>query len=183
MALRKRRHRGGSPLPMNPEEVSSFVSKTAACTLTACGKARFRDRSRPCFISTDRIRCFNLQTCMHQIVAECARSCSSWSGPGLGRSFRCKAGRSQFLFEFGVPLQSLSNETVRDLHGAMTKGTASEATLFSLQNEERRVQSHRFSPMAFFPIGFASCSSFWQRQRIAGTVWALQRAIPWEEPV
>ena len=43
-------------------------------------------------------------------------------------SFRCK---------------TVSTASVRK--GAMTRGRASTATLFSLQNEERRVQSHLFS--------------------------------------
>ena len=47
---------------------------------------------------------------------------------GQGRSFRCK---------------TVSTASVRK--GAMTRRRASTATLFSQQNEERRVQSHRFS--------------------------------------
>ena len=87
---------------------------------------------------------FQLAKACKQIVTERARPCSL---RGQGRSFGCKTGCSQFLFEFDVPLhdQSFSNKTVRDLHGALTKGRASEANLFSLQNEEHRVQSHPFS--------------------------------------
>ena len=47
---------------------------------------------------------------------------------GQGGSFRCK---------------TVSTASVRK--GAMTRRRASTATLFSQQNEERRVQSHRFS--------------------------------------
>ena len=57
------------------------------------------------------------------IVAERARPCRR----GQGGSFRCI---------------SVSTASVRK--GAMTKRRASTATLFSQQNEERRVQSHRF---------------------------------------
>ena len=47
---------------------------------------------------------------------------------GQGGSFRCK-----------------TVSTVSVLKGAMTRRRVSMATLFSQQNEERRVQSHRFS--------------------------------------
>ena len=61
----------------------------------------------------------------------CSRPASYWtalSGRGPCGSFRCK---------------TVSTASVRK--GAMTRRRASTATLFSLQNEERRVQSHRCS--------------------------------------
>ena len=76
-------------------------------------------------------------TFKHLVVAERARPCSSGlvelltalsSRRGLCGSFRCK---------------TVSIASVRK--GAMTRRRTSTATLFSLQSEERRVQSHRFS--------------------------------------
>ena len=71
----KRIHRGGggggSPLPMNPLEVSSFVSKSTECALTACEHVFTID---PCFIA-----CNIHSTFKELIVAERARPCSSGS--------------------------------------------------------------------------------------------------------
>ena len=43
---RRRVHRGGSPLPMNPPRSFKFRFMRARCV-----RPRFRDRSRPCFIA------------------------------------------------------------------------------------------------------------------------------------
>ena len=159
--LDQARTQGGHHCQWTPLQVSSFVSKSAPSTLTAL-RARFRDRSRAVRdYMFHRIQgSFNLQRASiwsSQSTQDQARPCGSGTGKPVidcteaaharsGRTGHFGAKRwSQFLFEFNVPLQSLSNETVRDLHGAMMRRRALEATTFSLQNEERKVQSQRFS--------------------------------------
>ena len=63
--LIRRVHRGGggSPLPMNPLEVSSFVSKSAACALTACEHVFVIDPDRV----SSHARFTQLSTCKHLI--------------------------------------------------------------------------------------------------------------------
>ena len=149
-----------------PLEVSSFVSKStayAACALR-CVRARFRDRSRPCFIAC---ACDVHATFKHLIDAERARPCSSLGARrclgavrGPCGSFRCK---------------TVSTASVRK--GAMTRRRASTATLFSLQNEERRVQSHRFSGRFAYGEGIsernpASQIDQHRRRSTSGRCWA-----------
>ena len=85
---------------------------------------------------------------------------------GQGRSFRCKMVRTA-----SVRL------------GAMTRRRASTATLFSQQNEERRVQSHRFSGRLAYGEGISernSASKIDQHRRrlTSGRCWAAADRSP-----
>ena len=127
----RRVHRGGSPLPMNPPRSFKFRFNMFKINgmRAHCVRARFRDRSRPCFIAC---ACDVHSTFKDLIVAERAKPCTCTCSPerrvaalsrrGQGGSFRCKM---------------VSTASVRK--GAMTRRRASTATLFSQQNEERRV--------------------------------------------
>ena len=64
---------GGSPLPMNPPRSFKFRFKINGMR-AHCVRARFRDRSRPCFIACT---CDVHSTFKDLIVAERARPCSS----------------------------------------------------------------------------------------------------------
>ena len=123
---------------MNPPRSFKFRFKINGMR-AHCVRARFRDWSRACFIAC---ACDVHSTSKDLIVAERGRPlvsrryvCSSGrrvteytlSRRGQGGSFRCK---------------TVSTASVRK--GAMTERRASTATLFSQQNEEHRVQSHRF---------------------------------------
>ena len=95
----RRVHRGGSPLPMNPPRSFKFRFKISGiCRMGAhCVRARFRDRSRPCFIAC---ACDVHATFKHLIVAERARPCSS--GPGellTALSRRGQCGSFKFRFK------------------------------------------------------------------------------------
>ena len=89
--------------------------------------------SRPCFIAC---ACDVHSTFKDLIIAQSAQDrvarggelLTALSRRGQGGSFQCK---------------TVSTASVRK--GAMTKRRASMPTLFSQRNEERRVQSHRFS--------------------------------------
>ena len=124
-------HRVGSPLPMKPPRSFKFRFKiNGICRMPAhCVRARFRDRSRPCFIA-----CALRRSCNFQASDRCRARKTVYLGArritdcGQCASFRCK---------------TVSTASVRK--GAMTRRRASTATLFSLQNEECRVQSHFFS--------------------------------------
>ena len=114
-----------------PLEVSSFVStcsKSFACALTACehvfaiDHGRVSSHAHATFIQLSRI--WLLQSAQDRVRV--AREASYWltalSRRGQGGSFRCKM---------------VSTASVR--RGAMTRRRASTATLYSQQNEERRV--------------------------------------------
>ena len=151
---------------MNPPRSFKFRFKiNGTCRMRAqCVRARFRDRSRPCFIAC----AFDVHaTFKHLIVAERARPCSS--GPGelltaLSRRGQCGSFRCKTV-----------STSVRK--GAMTRRRALTATLFSLQNEERRVQSHRFSGRFAYGEGIsernpASKIDQHRRRSTSGRCWA-----------
>ena len=122
-------------------------------------------RSIPAVFHRMRIR----RSCNFQasVVAERARPCRSGPGElltaqsrrGECGSFRCK---------------TVSTASVRK--GTMTRRRASTATLFSLQNEERRVQSHRFSGRLAYGgrTGISERSKIDQHRRrsTSGRCWA-----------
>ena len=123
-----------APLPMSPPRSFKFRFKiNGTCRMRAqCVRARFRDRSRTCFIAC----AFDVHaTFKHLIVAECARPCSS--GPGELLAALSRRGQCGSFW-----CKTVSTASVRK--GAMTWRRALTATLFSLQNEEHRVQSHPF---------------------------------------
>ena len=67
--------------------------------------------------------------------------------------------------------------------GAMTRRRASTATLFSQQNEERRVQSHRFSGRLAYGEGIseknpASKIDQHRRRSTSGRCWAAADRSP-----
>ena len=138
---------GGSPLQMNPPRSFKFRFKiNGICRMRAhCEHvfAAIDPAARPCFIAC---ACDIHSTFKHLIVAKRARPCSS--GPGqlltaLSRRGKCGSFRCK----------TVSTASVRK--GAMTRRRASTATLFSLQNEERRMQSHRF----FWSLGIRGRNS------------------------
>ena len=172
----RRVHRGGSPLPMNPPRSFKFRFKINGMR-AHCVRARFRDRSRACF---HRMRICDVHyvhsTFKDLIVEEGARPLrvarggellTTLSGRGQGGSFRCK---------------TVSTASVRK--GAMTRRRASTATLFSQQNEERRVQSHRFSGRLAYGEGIsernpASTEIDQHRRRsTSGRCWAAADRSP-----
>ena len=74
-----------------------------------------------------------------------------------------------------ISVQTVSTASVRK--GAMTRRRAPTATLFSLQNEERRVQSHRFSGRLAYGEGIserkpASKIDQHRRRSTSGRCWA-----------
>ena len=102
------------------------------------------------------------------IVAERARPCSS----GPGELLTALSGRGQC---WSFRCKMVSTDSVRK--GAMTRRRASTATLFSLQNEERRVQSHRFSGRLAYGEGIsernlASKIDQHRRRSTSGRCWA-----------
>ena len=111
-----------------------------------------------------------MQTFKHLIVAERARPCGS--GPGelltaLPRSWRGQCGSFR--------CKTVRTASVRK--GSMTRRRASTATLFFLQNEERRVQSHRFSGRLAYGEGIsernpASKIDQHRRRSTSGRCWA-----------
>ena len=75
----------------------------------------------------------------------------------------------------------MSTASVRK--GAMTRKKASTATLFSLQNEERRVQSHRFYGRLEYGEGISErnpASKIGQNRRrsTSGRCWAAANRSP-----
>ena len=127
-------------------------------------------RSIPAVFRRMRMRSRRSCNFQHLIVAERARPCTrcssapgelltALSGRGQCGSFRCK---------------TVSTASVRK--GAMTRRTASTANLFSLQNEERRVQSHRFSGRLAYGKGSeripASKIDQHRRRSTSGRCWA-----------
>ena len=158
---------------MNPPRSFKFRFKiNGICRMRAhCVRARFRDRSRPCFIAC---ACDVHDTFKHLIVAESARPCTS--GPGelltaLSRRGQCGSCRGK----------TVSTASVRK--GAMTRRRASTATLFSLQNEDRRVQSHRFSGRLAYGEGIsernpASKIDQHRRRSTSGRCWAAADRSP-----
>ena len=165
------RTQGGSPLPMNPPRSFKFRFKINGMR-AHCVRARFRDRSRACFIAC---ACNVHSTFKDLIVAERARPLrvarggellTTLSRRGQGGSFRCK---------------TVSTASVRK--GAMTRRRASTATLFSQQNEERRVQSHRFSGRLAYGEGIsernpASKIDQHRRRSTSGRCWAAADRSP-----
>ena len=178
----RRVHRGGSPLPMKPPRSFKFrfkINGMRADCVRAVVRARFRDRSRMCFIAC---ACDVHSTFKDLIVAEraslqaCARPLrvarggelllTTLSRRGQGGSFWCK---------------TVSTASVRK--GAMTRRRASTATLFSQQNEERRVQSHRFSGRLAYGEGIsernpASKIDQHRRRSTSGRCWAAADRSP-----
>ena len=154
---------GVSPLPMNPLEVSSFVSKPTACALTACEHVFAIDHGR---VSS---ACDVYSTFKDLIIAERARRVArggefltALSRRGQGGSFRCK---------------TVSTASVRK--GAMTRRRASTATLFSQQNEERQVQSHRFSDRLAYGEGISDSKIDQHRRRsMSARCWAAADRSP-----
>ena len=143
----RRVHRGGgggSSLPMNPPRSFKFRLKINGMR-AHCVRARFRDRSRPYVFH--RMHATFIQLFKDMIVAERARPCSS--GRRVTDWLRCLGAVRADHFR----CKTVSTASVRK--GSMTRRRASTATLFSQQNEKRRVQSHRFSGRLVYGEGIS----------------------------
>ena len=135
-AVRQVRTHGGSPLPNEPPgKFQGFVSKSTA---PACEHIFVIDHGRV-FRRRKRMQhSFNFQgkgslQSAQDRVARGGELLTALSRRGQGGSFRCK---------------TVSTDSVQK--GAMTRRRASTATLFSLHNEERRVQ---IEPPFFWSLG------------------------------
>ena len=171
--LPRRVHRGGSPLPMNPPRSFKFRFKINGMR-AHCASTFSRLITRACFIacacdvhSKDLI--VAAQSAQDRYVCSSGRRVIDYntlSRRGQGGSFRCK---------------TVSTASVRK--GAMTRRRASTATLFSKQNEEHRVQSHRFSGRLAYWEGIserkpASKIDQHRRRSTSGRCWAAADRSP-----
>ena len=167
------------PPPPPPLEISSFVSKSTACAFMRahCMRARFRDRSRPCFIACrgDVHSNFNMQASV--IVAERARPLgeASW----LTAVVQARSGRV-------ISVQNSEHSFCSKRRNDEEKSFNGHPVLPAKRGASR--QSHRFSGRLEYGEGIsernpASRPADWSKSssfdvRTSGRCWAAANRSP-----